>query len=136
MNQSFLQRRGLRVCVGLAFAVSGFLIPMESPSLSLGLVSIAFFLFPLAFITPILACFIRRMKRRRANVNLKPVLEPQYRIDNDPSLFRSAGLAFIGFGVIALLRAVVFQEAIGIQCMPIGFGLALYLGVVVGSRTH
>jgi len=107
---------------------------MESPALSVGVIATVFFAFPLFVVTPVLAFAIRRMERRGTAERLKEDQMPTHQFLASPKFVCSAGLAFLAFGILALTRAILFHELIGVQFMPIGFGAVICLGVAVGLK--
>src|SRR5262252_2762681 len=96
------------------FTLGGFLAPMDSPSLPAGQILGFFFLFPLIVVPPLLALRLNWQCRRS-----KPPSPRQLQF------FLVCGLAFVGFGVAALLRSIILREDIGVQFMGIGSGIAL-----------
>jgi len=112
-----------RVGIVLFFTFCGLLLPMDSPPLSPWLIVGLFFLFPLLIVPPLLVIRLNRLCRGPDPPSLKQLQFSQ-----------SGGLAFVCFGITALLRSIILREPIGVQFMPVGFGLAISLGMLVFHR--
>ena len=112
-----------RAGIVLFFTLGGLVMPMDSPPLPVGTILGLFFLFPLVVVPPLLAL---RLNWRYRRSGPPPLRQLQF--------FQSSALAFIGFGLTALLRSIVLRESIGVQFMPIGFGLAICLGILLFNR--
>ena len=84
-----------------------------------------FFVFPLMVIPPCLAFQLIRLSRRPNPPSVKAL-----------HFFQSGGLAFVCFGITAILRAIYFREPMGVQFMPIGVGLAVSVGILLFHRMH
>jgi hypothetical protein len=102
------------------FAFGGVLVPFDSPSLTPAMIIGVFFLFPLLFVPATLA-FVLSRRCRQADPRSARVFQ----------FYECGGFAFICFGVTALLRSMILREAVGVQFMPIGFGLAICIGMVI-----
>jgi hypothetical protein len=112
-----------RVGIVLFFTFAGLLAPMDSPPLSPGLIVGVFFVFPFLFVPPVLVLRLNHLCRRPNPPSL-----------NSLRFLQSGGLAFVCFGITALLRSIILKEPLGVQFMPLGFGLAISIGMVVFHR--
>jgi hypothetical protein len=107
---------------------------MESPPLSPALIVGLFFLFPGLVIPPILAFKLVRMRGSASKERGPQASKAADEVMDATWFFRTGSVALIAFGVTALLRSVFLREPYGVQFMPIGFGAAVYSGLVLYSR--